>query len=46
MDENMKEKIENENAGGLAAISLHNAANPNGWQPELPEKGKVVCGHK
>ena len=45
-DENMKDGIENENAGGLAAISVHNVANPDGWQPELLEKGKVVYGHK
>ena len=29
-DGNMKEKIENENAVGLATISVHNAANPEG----------------
>ena len=40
-----KEKTENENAGGLAA-SVHNAANPEGWQPEMLEKGEVVYGHK
>ena len=45
-NENMKDEIENVNAGDFAAISLHCAANPGGWQPELPEKGKVVFGHK
>ena len=42
MDENMRD--ENANAGGLAVISVHNAANLDGWQPELPEKGKAVHG--
>ena len=46
MDENVKEKTETENAGGFAAISVHNAAKPEGWQPKLLERGKVVCGHK
>ena len=45
-DENMKDEIENENAGGLAAISVHTAANPEVWQPELLEKGRVVHGPK
>ena len=42
----MKEKTENGNAGGLAAISVHYTANPDGWQPKLLEKGKVVNWHK
>ena len=45
-DVNMKGEVENENAGGLAAISVRNAATPDGWQPELLVKGKVVYGHK
>ena len=38
----MRGEIENVNAGSLAAISLHNAANPDGWQPELLEKDTIV----
>ena len=34
------------NAGSLAAISVDNAANPDGWQPELLQKGTIVYGHK
>ena len=30
----------------LVAISVHNAAKPEGWQPELFDKGKEVHGHK
>ena len=33
-------------SGSLAAISVHNAANLDGWQAELPEKGTNVYGHK
>ena len=36
----MKEKTENENADGLAAIPVHNAANLKGWQPELLVHGQ------
>ena len=43
MNENM---IENVNAGSLAAISVLHAANPDGWQAELLEKGTIVYGHK
>ena len=46
MDENRSEKTESGNAGGLAAISGHHAANPDGWQREWLEKGKVVYGHQ
>ena len=46
MNENMRGEIENVNDGSLAAISVPHAANPDGWQPELLEKGTIVCGHK
>ena len=46
MDENVKEKTENENAGDFAAISVQNTANPEGWQPDLLEKGKAANGDK
>ena len=42
VNENMRGETENVNAGSLAAISAHNAANPDGWQPELLEKGTFV----
>ena len=41
----MRGETENVNAGSLAAISAHNAANPDGWQPELLEKGTIVYGY-
>ena len=44
--ENMKDELENVNAGGLTATSVHSAANPVGLQPELLGKGKDVYGHK
>ena len=45
-DGNGKGKAENGSAGGLVAISVHNAAKLEGWQPELFDKGKEVHGHK
>ena len=44
VNENMRGETENVNAGSFAAISVHNAANPDGWQPELLEKGTIVYG--
>ena len=44
MNENIRGETENVNAGSPAAISVHNAANPGGWQPELLEKGTIVLG--
>ena len=32
MDENMSDEIESGNVGSFAAISVHNAANLDGWQ--------------
>ena len=37
MNENVRGETENVN-GSLAAMSVHNAANPDGWQPELLKK--------
>ena len=45
-NENMRGETENVNVGSHAAIPVHNAANPDGWQPELLEKGTIVYGHK
>ena len=45
MNENMSGETENVHAGSLAAISVHNAADPDGWQTELLAKGTIVCGH-
>ena len=45
-DGNGKEKAGMGARAALVAISVHNAANPEGWQPELFDKGKEVHGHK
>ena len=44
VNENTRGEIESENDGSNAAISVNNAANPDGWQPELLEKGTIVYG--
>ena len=46
INENTRCEVESEDDGSLAAISVHNAANPDGWQPELLEKSTIVYGHK
>ena len=46
MNENIRGEIGNVNDGSLAAIIVQNVANPDGWQPELLEKGTIVCAHK
>ena len=46
VNENTRDETENVNAGSFAAISVHNAANLDGWQPELLEQGTMVYGHK
>ena len=46
VNENTRDGTEIVNAGSLAAISVHNAANPDWWQPELFEKGTIVHGNK
>ena len=44
--ENTRGETENVNVGSHAAIPVHNAANPDGWQPELLVKGTIVYGHQ
>ena len=46
MNENTRGETENVNVGSHAAITVHNAANPDGWQSEVLEKGTIVYGHK
>ena len=46
VNENMKGETENVNSGSFAAIPVHKAANPDGCQPELLEKGTIVHGYK
>ena len=45
VNESMRGETENVNAATLVAISVHDAANPDGCQPELLEKDTIVYGH-